>query len=333
MKKYHVYGLGNALVDKEFEVQDDFFTHESIQKGVMTLVDGESQETLLSRLMDKYGLKKRAGGGSAANTMYAISQFGGNTYYACKVSNDEFGDFYLEELGDLNIHTNLDNHNRQEGVTGKCLVMVSPDAERTMLTFLGISETLSKEDIDAEAVADAEYLYLEGYLVSSDSGRQACVYAKKIAEENGVKTSITLSDPAMVQFFRGGLEEMIGDGVDLLFANDVEAKEWTGKDSIEDAAEALKSIAKQFVITLGSEGALLFDGSNYINIASHPVKAVDSNGAGDMFAGAFLYAITAGNDFETAGKLASLAAATTVSNFGPRLPSDQHQAIRDQIIK
>ena len=318
MKKYHVYGVGNALVDKEFEVDDSFFAHESIQKGIMTLVDGESQETILERLMKRYGLKKRAGGGSAANTIYAICQFGGNTFYSCKVANDEFGDFYISELGDHNIHTNLDYHNREDGITGKCLVMVSPDAERTMLSYLGISETLSTDDISPEALMDSEYLYLEGYLVTSPTGRQACIEAKKIARQHGVKIAMTLSDPSMVQFFRGGLEEMIGDGVDLLFTNQAEALTWTGKDDVRDAAGELRSIARQFVITLGAKGALLFDGENYIEIDPHPVKAVDTNGAGDMFAGAFLYGVSSGKDFATAGKLASLAASRTVSNFGPR---------------
>ena len=333
MKEYHVYGIGAALVDQEFEVEDSFFQHESIQKGIMTLVDGESQSTLEKRLLDRFGLKTRAGGGSAANSIYAISQFGGNAFFSCKVADDEAGNFYLEQLGHHNIHTNLDNHNRGAGVTGKCLVMVSPDTERTMLSFLGISETLSKNEIDVEALKDSEYLYLEGYQVTSDTGRAASVYAREIAEQHGVKTSITLSDPAMVQFFRGGLQEMIGDGVDLLFANDVEAKEWSGKETVEEAIEDLKSIAKQIVVTCGSKGAQLFDGEKHISIAPHKVKAVDSNGAGDMFAGAFLYAVSAGHNFETAGNLASLAAATTVSSFGPRLPFDAHQKIKAQIIK
>ena len=332
MKKYHVYGIGAALVDKEFEVEDSFFEHESIQKGIMTLVDGESQDALLERLIENFGLKKRAGGGSVANSIYAISQFGGNTFFSCKVANDEFGDYFVKELGDLNIHTNLDD-NRDEGVTGKCLVMVSPDAERTMLSYLGISETLSKSEIDVEALKNSEYLYLEGYQVTSDSGREACIYASKIAKETGVKTAISLSDPAMVQFFRGGLQDMIGDGVDLLFANNVEAKEWSGKETVEESVEELKKISKQIVVTRGSEGALLFDGEKEINIAPHMVKSVDSNGAGDMFAGAFLYAVSSGHDFETAGNLASLAAAATVSHFGPRLSSEQHQEIKNQVIK
>lgn len=332
MKNYHIYALGNALVDKEFEVEDDFFKHESIQKGLMTLVDGESQDTILERLMQRFGLKKRAGGGSAANTLYAASQFGANTFYSCKVANDDFGDFYLEELGTHNIDTNLKSIRSDDGVTGKCLVMVSPDAERTMLTYLGVSSDLTSNDIDKDALINSKYLYLEGYLVSSPAACKACVDAKAIAEEHGVLTAITLSDPGMVQFFRGGLEEMIGDGVDLLFANQIEALSWTGEETVEAAAAALKSIAKTFVITLGSKGALLFDGDKYIEIDPHQIAAVDSNGAGDMFAGAFLYGISNGLDFETSGRLASLSAATIVSQFGPRLPAEQHQDLLKQVV-
>jgi sugar/nucleoside kinase (ribokinase family) len=332
MKKYHIYALGNALVDKEFEVDDSFFAHESLQKGIMTLVDGESQETILQRLTQRFGLKKRAGGGSAANTLYAASQFGANTFYSCKVANDEFGDFYLQELGQHNIDTNLESIRGDEGVTGKCLVMVSPDAERTMLTYLGISEKLTTADIHEDALRNSAYLYLEGYLVSSDSAREACIQARQIAEANGVKTAITLSDPAMVQFFRGGLEDMIGEGVDLLFANHVEALTWTGEESVETAAEALLKIAKTLVITRGSKGALLYDGKQYIEIAAHPVKAIDTNGAGDIFAGAFLYGVSRGLDFETSGRLASLSAATLVCEFGPRLPAEKHQELLQQVV-
>jgi len=328
MKTYHVYGIGNALVDKEFEVTDDFFIHENIQKGVMTLVDGESQNVLLNRLSQRFGLLKMAGGGSAANTVYAISQFGGNTFYSCKVASDEFGDFYVNELGDLNIDTNL-GENREYGVTGKCIVMVSPDTERTMLTYLGISETLSIADINYEALKDSKYLYIEGYLVTSQTGREACIAARKVAEANNVKTVLTLSDPAMVQFFRGGLEEMIGDGVDILFANESEAKAWTGKETIDQSVTALSTIAKIIVITLGSKGALIYDGVKQLMIDPVPVKAIDSNGAGDMFAGAFLYAISTGKSLEFAGNLASMAAATTVCNFGPRLMPARHKEILD----
>jgi Sugar kinases, ribokinase family len=331
MARYHVYGLGNALVDTEFSVTDDFLEQEKIQKGVMTLVDEEAQRVLFERLSQRFGIKKRAGGGSAANTIYAISQFGGSTYYSCKVADDEPGDFYLQELGSHNIHTNLGS-GRDHGTTGKCLVMVSPDTERTMLTFLGISEKLDSSAIDAEALRDSQFLYMEGYLVTSPTGRQAVIDARKIAEANGVKTALTLSDPAMVQFFRGGLEEMIGDGVDLLFANETEAMTWAGTRSVEDAIPALQKIAKVLVLTLGPDGALVVDGDERTPIEPVKVQAIDTNGAGDMFAGAFLYGLTTGHDYATSGKLAALAAATTVSHFGPRLSPAQHQEIRKAVL-
>ncbi|MEQ8953504.1 MAG: adenosine kinase, partial [Gammaproteobacteria bacterium] len=168
MARYNVYGVGNALVDKEFEVDEEFFAEHGIEKGFMTLVDDEQQNKLLSLLESKYEIKTQSGGGSAANTLYALSQFGGSAYFSCKVATDENGDFYLKQLGHHNIETNSNNR-RSEGVTGRCVVMISPDAERTMHTYLGISESVSTREIDFQAVTQADYVYLEGYLVTSNS--------------------------------------------------------------------------------------------------------------------------------------------------------------------
>ena len=331
MSKYHVYGIGNALVDKEFEVEDSFLQSTSIEKGLMTLVEQDRLIEILESLKSTYGLKKRASGGSAANTIIAVSYFGGNTYYSCNVANDETGDFYVNDLKAAGVDTNLGD-DREEGITGKCLVMVTPDAERTMNTYLGITADLSSKHLDEEAIKASEYLYIEGYLVSSESARPAAIEAKRIAEANGVKTAFTFSDPAMVQFFKDGLVEMIGEGVDLLFCNEAEALNYSDTDNIPEAIEQLKKIAKRFVITLGSKGAIVFDGENQLNVAPHSITAVDSNGAGDMFAGAFLYAITHGYSYQQAGDLASLASAEVVSNFGPRLESEKHDQIKEKVL-
>lgn len=331
MSKYHVYGIGNALVDKEFEVEDSFLQSTNIEKGLMTLVEQDRLIEILDKLSSTYGLKKRASGGSAANTIIAASYFGGNTYYSCNVANDETGDFYVSDLKAAGVDTNLGD-DREEGITGRCLVMVTPDAERTMNTYLGITANLSSKHLDEEAIKASEYLYIEGYLVSSESARPAAIEAKRIAEANGVKTAFTFSDPAMVQFFKDGLVEMIGDGVDLLFCNEAEALNYSDTDNVPDAIEQLKKIAKRFVITLGSEGAIIFDGENTLDVAPHKITAVDSNGAGDMFAGAFLYAITHGYSYQQAGDLASLASATVVSNFGPRLASEMHEQIKQTVL-
>ncbi len=331
MTKYHVYGIGNALVDKEFEVEDSFLKASGIEKGLMTLVEQEKLVEILETLKSTYGLKKRASGGSAANTIIAVSYFGGNTYYSCNVANDETGDFYVKDLKAAGVDTNLGD-DREDGITGRCLVMVTPDAERTMNTHLGITANLSSKHLDEEAIKASEYLYIEGYLVSSDTARAAAIEAKRVAEANGVKTAFTFSDPAMVQFFKDGLVEMVGSGVDLLFCNEAEALNYCDTDNIENAVKLLKKVAKSFVITLGSKGALVFDGVNQLTIAPHSITAVDSNGAGDMFAGAFLYAITHGYSYQQAGDLASLASAEVVSCFGPRLEAEQHDEIRKKVL-
>jgi sugar/nucleoside kinase (ribokinase family) len=329
--KFDVYGVGNALVDKEFEVDESFFQDHGIEKGLMTLGTDEESLRLLGILTKKYGIKKQAGGGSAANTLYAVSQFGGNAFFSCKVASDETGDFFLKELGDQKIQTNSQTQ-CDDGLTGRCLIMISPDAERTMHTYLGISETISEQELDLGAAKSSEYIYIEGYFVTSPSAKLAAIELKQFAEKNQIKTAMTFSDPAMVEYFLDGINDVLGEGVDLLFCNEQELKLWAGTEDFAEACEKMKTKAKQFAITRGAEGALLFDGSKYINVDAHAVKAVDTNGAGDMFAGAFLYALTQGKDFETAGNLASLASATVVANFGPRLETDQHSKVAAQIL-
>ena len=324
MKKYHVYAIGNALVDMEFSVDDKFLAEHGIDKGVMTLVDEQLQHRLYESLKDRGG--KKASGGSAANTIIAVSQFGGQSFYSCKVANDETGEFYVNDLVKAGVDTNL-HGDREDGISGKCIVMVTPDAERTMHTFLGISETVSNNDLDETAICASEYVYLEGYLVTSDSARTAAIEARKIAEQNQVKTALTFSDPNMVSFFKDGLNEMLGEGVDLLFCNEQEALTWAGTDSIEEAVATIKTVAKTFAITLGAEGALVFDGETEHNITPYATHAIDTNGAGDMFAGAFLYALTHGHDFATAGQFASRAAARLVAQFGARLSAEDHDKI------
>ncbi len=330
MKKYNIYGIGNALVDIEFEVEEEFFRTNEIEKGVMTLVD-EERQTKMVKAIDGERIKKQ-GGGSAANTMIGVSQFGGSGFYSCKVANDDYGKFYMNDLTKAGLDTNLNQDKLEEGITGKCLVMVTPDADRTMNTFLGITATLDSSAIDEEAIKNADYVYIEGYLITSDNGKEAMKQTKALAERYGVKTSITLSDPAIVNFFKPSFEEVIGEGVDLLFCNEDEAMQYTGTDNLLEAREKLKFIAKRFAITLGKNGAMIFDGDTFIDIESYKVDAIDSNGAGDMFAGAFLYGITNGHSYADAGKIASLAASKIVSKFGPRLEDGQAKEILNQLV-
>jgi sugar/nucleoside kinase (ribokinase family) len=330
-KQYHIYGIGNALVDTEITVTDADLAAMKVDKGVMTLVDEARQRELISYLSDHLVASHKASGGSAANTIIAASYFGCNNVYSSKVADDENGHFYIKDIKAAGV-TYPEHISLPKGTTGKCLVMITPDAERTMNTFLGISETISVNELDLSAIAQSHYAYIEGYLVTSPTGRAAAIALREHASANNTRTALSLSDSAMVQFFRDGLIEMIGDGVDILFCNNDEALGFTKTDTLEAAAEALKKISQSFVITRGSEGALVFDGKEFIQVAGNKITAVDTNGAGDMFAGAFLYCLAQGEDYKTAGDFASLAAAKVVSQFGPRLRPEQHAELKYQFF-
>ena len=320
-RKYNVFGLGNALLDMEFEISLELLEQLKLDKGVMTLVDEDRQATIIQQL--KGQPCEKSCGGSAANTMVALSQLGGKGFYSCKVAGDEIGAYYLEDLENCGLDTNIAKNNRPEGITGKCLVLVTPDADRTMSTFLGISADFSPEELATSAILDSEYVYIEGYLVSSPPAKAAAIKAKEIADKGEVKTAVSLSDPNTVQYFKPGILEIIGSGVDLIFANRSEALTMAETQDLAVAMDYLKTISKTFAITRGGEGSLVFDGEKLIEIAPFPVKAIDTLGAGDMYAGAFLYGITKGMSWEKAGNLASLASSRIVTRFGPRLETEE----------
>lgn len=324
MSHYDVYGLGNALVDMEFEITDQFLSDNNIDKGVMTLVDENQQHELIEQLDFFEGNK--SSGGSAANTLIAVSSMGGSSYYSCKVAEDDLGQFYLDDLKNAQVDCNM-NGKHKGGITGKCLVMITPDAERTMHTFLGVSSELSPYEVNEDAIKNSSYCYLEGYLTTSESGKAANISAREIAEKNNIKTALTFSDPFVVDNFRDAFSETIGNEIDLLFCNEAEALSYTQKDTVDEAISVIKTFAKTFAITLGAKGAIVYDGNNAISINPHKVTAVDSNGAGDLFAGAFMYGLTHGMNFEQAGNIASKASSIIVGQFGPRLTLQQYQSL------
>ncbi len=329
-KKYDVYGIGNALVDMEFEVGIDYLQKAGIEKGLMTLVDENRQSEIINTL---HGIQhKRSCGGSAANTMIAISQFGGRSFYSCKVASDETGDFYFKDLMDNGVETNLSTSSLEPGITGKCIVLITPDADRTMNTFLGITQTLSTKELIEENIKNSEYVYIEGYLVASPTGKEAAVKAKLLAETHQIKTALTFSDVNMVNYFSEGLQEIIGRGVDLLFCNEAEALAYTKASTIEAAAVILKKIAKTFAITLGPKGAFVFDGEHDVYVVTTPVEAVDTNGAGDLFAGAFLYALNANLSYTEAAKLGCSASSLLVTQFGARLRREQVLEVKSRLL-
>ena len=328
--KYDVYGIGNAIVDIVTEVEHDFFEKNEVEKGVMTLVDEKRQQHLMKAIDMKRS--KMSGGGSAGNTIVAASQFGGKGFYSCLVAKDSLGKFFLEDLKRNGVDTNLKYEDCPAGDSGRCLVMTSPDAQRTMNTFLGVSSQFSTDQLDEEAIKQSSHVYLEGYLVASPTGLEAMKATKKIAEKNKVEVALTFSDASMVKYFSKQMEEIVGASVDLLFCNEEEAMIFTGTNSTLEAREKLKQVAKRFAITLGANGALIYDGDTFIQIEPYKVQAIDTNGAGDMFAGAFMYGITHHHSYAEAGKLASLASSKVVNQFGPRLEPQQAKKVLADLI-
>jgi len=329
MAHFDLYGLGNALVDTEYHISDELLVGLGVEKGMMTLIDDAQLAVLEEQLRNQGELKKQASGGSAANSLIAAANFGAKVFYSCKVADDELGAFYHQDLVDSGVATNLDQI-REPGTTGRCLVMVTDDAERTMNTFLGITGDLGAHEIDETALKASHMLYIEGYLASSDKAREAAIRAHQIAKEAGIQVALTFSDPAMVTYFKDQVSEMVGDGVDLLFCNEQEAMTWTGEESIESALTALSNTATQWVCTRGKDGATVFDGTQRFDMPGRVVTPVDTNGAGDMFAGAFLYGLSNDWGFEKSARFGVHTSGYLITQYGPRVALANHAVLLEE---
>ncbi len=314
-RRFDVYGLGNALVDLEYTVDDAYLRDMHLAKGHMTLVD-EPRIDALAASLDGHDPKRRAGG-SAANTVFAVHAFGGRGAYSCRVADDDVGRFFLHEFGSAGVVTAGTRDGR--GKSGRCLTLITADAERTMTTFLGASAELGPEDLDEAGIARSTYFYVEGYLAASETGRQAAVLARQIAESNRVRTSLSLADPSMVGNFRDALVDMLGNGVQQLFCNEEEALNWAGTDRLDIAIAELTDIAPFLNITLGARGSLAVAKGRRHFVPGVPSHAVDTTGAGDMYAGAVLHATVNGAAPAAAAGFANFAAAELVAQHGARL--------------
>jgi len=327
MQALDVYAIGNALVDVEYRVETQDLRTLGIDKGVMTLVDADEQARLMDRLDGAE--VKRSAGGSAANTVIAVSQFGGSGFYGCRVGDDDLGSLYTSDLAANGVETNADRH-REHGPTGRCLVFVTPDADRTMHTFLGVTGNLDGDVLDGERLRASGYLYIEGYLATSDAARTVIAEARDIAHAAGVRTALSLSDPNIVNLFREGLMDMIGPGLDLVFANEDEALGLSKAEDLEGAVEWMKGIAESFYITRGPRDAVAWDGNRLLTIPALDVEALDTLGAGDMFAGACLYGLSRGWDHARAGTLGNAAAARLITEYGARFEPGIARAVLER---
>jgi len=313
-KKFDIYGIGNALVDLQVQVTEAELSALGLTKGGMTLVGADQQQQLLQ--ISKRSNVNQACGGSAANSIIAFSQLGGKTAYGCLVGKDQLGEFYMSEMQELGVTIELDARSAEP--TGICGIFITPDAERTMATFLGASAAFSKVEVNEKLLAQSSWLYVEGYLFSSPNGQEAVRQAIAIAKENGVKIAVTFSDAFIVDVFRKPLEAAVSQA-DLIFANMREAQHFVGVEDESELFNKFKAVAPNVVMTMSERGALVhFEQKDYV-VEPFPTKAVDDTGAGDMFAGAFLYAIANGYSPDKAGRLSCFLGSRVVSQLGPRL--------------
>jgi len=321
-----VYGVGHALVDIQYRIQTARLLELGVQKGIMSLVNNQQQAAIIEKI-DSQPIASSSGG-SAANTMIGVAMFGGNTFYSCLTGQDEMGSFYQEDLRKAGVLTS--ELHRMEGATGRCIVLITPDADRTLLTSLGVSEGINPDQIDEHRIAASKYVYIEGYLLSSENGFEACLQAQKLAQKHKKKVSITLSDPFMVSTFSDRFSCVLNNGIDLLFCNEQEAISLTNESKLEKAARTLSEVAKISYVTCGADGALLIRDTHLNKIDGVCVEAIDTNGAGDMFAGGVIYGLTHSFDENQSGYLGCYAAAQIVKQHGARLETPLGNA--EQII-
>lgn len=317
MKNYDLYAIGNALVDSDYEVTEAQLQTMGVAKRHMTLMDAARRDELMGHV--QHLSARRNGGGSAGNTVVALSQLGGRAFYSCRVADDELGAFYRENLLDNGVSSNLTRANLAPGQTGICMVMVTPDAERSMSTYLGATAELDHTALHADELVQSSVYYMEGYLSASPTGLDAALQGRQLAKDAGVLLASTLSDVTMINFCRPGLETMVGDGLDYLFCNEEEAQVWCGSQDIDVVMRHISQLARTVCLTRSALGCVVLEGGEHTAVPAAPVKAIDTNGAGDMFAGAFLYAVTHGHRAVDAAWLANQSAGRVVSQYGNRL--------------
>jgi len=322
---YDVFGMCNALYDIQAEVTDEalgLLAGFGIEKGGMFLVDEDQQREIVAKVYTS--LVNAEPGGSGANTMIGLAQMGGTGCYTSRVGRDEHGELYREKLAARGIKPNLGG---ADGETGICVVLVSPDAQRTMCTYLGLSRDLRPEDVNLDDLRRSKYIYVTGYLWDTDNQKEAVLLAMREANRAGVKVALSLSDPFCVNRHKEDFQRILRDHTDVLFGNYQEAQALTDTDNPFDAVRALADHCDVAVVTMDDRGSLIQAGADLHEIPVYPVTAVDTTGAGDMYAAGLLYGLTKGLPLNETGRIASYAAAQVVAKLGPRLESVDREAI------
>ena len=309
-----VVGIGNAIVDVLQQIEDNFLNHQGLNKGSMSLINEQQAESLYKS--NSKGLK--TSGGSVANTIVGISQLGGRTSFIGRVRDDKLGKIFSDDIREAGVI--FDTPPATTGATtARCLIYVTPDAERTMCTFLGASTQLQSEDLDLDAIKKAKVLYLEGYLWDNTPAKMAFITAADICRENGGKVALSLSDNFCVDRHRESFLDLVDNHVDLLFANEKEIKSLYKTDDIEIAIEKVCKSCSTVAITCGSEGSVVISNQERWDLGIFQLgNLVDTTGAGDLYAAGFLYAYTQGESLERCGQLGALCAGQIVTHLGAR---------------
>ncbi len=323
-RRYLVYGVGNGIVDKQVKVTDVELEELHLSKGYMELADQTEQARILSYLGNRES--ELHAGGSAANTIADIAQMGGAVAYACSLAEDELGSHYAEDFNKLGIH--LTGVPKSSDQTGLCLILVTPDGERTMKTCLGASTQLSPSDIDEDAIAQSQWLYLEGYLLTGEATREASFHALDLARKHATKVAFSFSDGFLVEAFGEHLRKIVKEYADLVFANEVEAAAYTGMRDPESSLNAILQDCDNVCVTCSDQGSYIhYQGITHF-VPAFPTRAVDMTGAGDMYAAGVMYGLSTQADAERAARLGSRTASYVVSQMGARLEDNLQETVQ-----
>ncbi|MBI1206631.1 MAG: adenosine kinase [Azospirillum sp.] len=322
--RFDVTGIGNAIVDVLSHADDGFLVENDIAKGGMTLIDAARAEALYQRM----GPGIEVSGGSAGNTMAGIAALGGRGAYIGKVRNDLLGKVFAHDLRAAGVH--FETRPAEEGPpTARCLILVTPDAQRSMNTFLGACVELGPEDIDAELIAASRVTYLEGYLWDPPRAKQAFVKAASLAHEAGREVALSLSDSFCVERHREEFLALVGSHIDILFANEHEVMALYRTADFAEALSAAQAHCKVAVLTRGAKGSVVAAGGVVHELAAEPLaRLVDTTGAGDLFAAGFLHGYTQDRPLPACGRIGAIAAAEVISHFGARPEADLAELVR-----
>jgi len=314
MTKYDLVGIGNALVDVLVEVDDPLLQAEELSKGGMMLVENAQSDELYGRL--PAGMEKS--GGSCGNTMAAFAQLGGAGSYIGKVRDDQFGTVFRHDMRAMGVAFDTPATTNGPG-TGKCLVLVTPDAQRTMVTYLGAASDFTSEDVTPATIEAGKVTYMEGYLFDRPAAKEAFVKAADIAHYAGGEVSLSLSDPFCVERHRESFRALVENHIDILFANEDEIISLYQADGFDDALQQVRGHCKIACLTRSEKGSVILSGDEVHMVDAEPVeKVVDTTGAGDAYAAGFLYGYTKGHDLYTAGRIGAICAGEVISHYGAR---------------